>query len=194
MNNLSDYIPILIAIGFGIFQIFRHFTKGSPTTTKSSKPPTDPFGGDSQDTGWDDLLEALGQKEKPKTSGPIPAPQPVPRVERVQPKVPAPIPPPVPRPVPEIPRRVFTERPKPKISDSGDNFEIYQPKIAEASELKFKAFDDENAEASTADKQILAVPLRSLRADRFRQFLGERERLREAVVLSEILNKPLALR
>lgn len=190
MKNFGDYIPIIIAVAYGLYHFSKFLGKGAPPKPKSSPPPTDPFGG-AEEGDWGDLLEALGQKGKPKNSAPLPPPVPQHRVEPVLPKVRTQTPPPAPRSIPEIRRQLPPELPSPPMPELQV---FYQPSIAEATELKFKNFDSENAREAKPAPGLSSPVLPGLHADRFRKFLADRERLREAVVLNEILSKPLALR
>lgn len=190
MKNFGDYIPIIIAAAYGLYHLSKLLGKGGGDKPKSPPPSSAPSGGN-QEGDWGDLLEALGQKEKPKNSAPLPPPQPLPRIEPVLPKVRTQAPPPVPRVVPEVRRQLPPEMPVRSVPEPQT---FYHPSIVEATELKFKNFDSDNALGAGAPAGLSTPVLPGLHADRFRKFLSDRERLREAIVLSEILGKPLALR
>ena len=195
MKNFADYIPILVAVAYGLYHLFGFMGKNKSQKPKSPPPPSNAPTKNNSDVGWDDLLEALGQKEKPKSPSSFPPANRQPYIEPVRPKVQAPYIPPLPkasasRPSPDLP-------PIPGIPSSApisESYEFYQPTIADASELKFKKFDSENALASQAKVVQPSPAISGMSVDRFRRFLGDRERLREAIVLNEILGKPVALR
>jgi len=215
MNELADYIPILIAIGFGVYQLFRFLGKSSSTPEqrpRSTPPPTDPFGGKKDET-WDDLLEALGQKPKQDHSRPVQPPPPPVRVNPVAPKAPAPprsvvtTPPPVPRaPVPPVVSRpvpfpsvplVPKSAPPPvpaSVEEESSPFGFYQPQLNEELAARFKSYDLGVSSAPSATPGFSTRVMTSTRAASLKKLLGDRERLRETIVLREILDKPLALR
>ncbi|MFQ3671803.1 MAG: hypothetical protein SNJ84_10140 [Verrucomicrobiia bacterium] len=203
--DLSDFLIPLIFIGVAIYQVLTRAGRKPEGTGQEPNPFPDDFdpgpteeerrrGGDPQT--WDELMEALGQKPEGRRESPPPIPEPV-----------APTPPPVVVVPPPLPRRLevpgsVSSRPDPVVVPRR---EVPEP-AREAGGGFWGGPEDRSAWAQQTIRPMMSArsafgppaglrrPVPAFDAVRLRRALNQPERVREAILLNEVLQKPVALR
>lgn len=192
--DLSDFLVPLIFIGVAIYQVLTQKKKANEDPQDPSPFPDDFDPGKGEDDqqvpqSWDELMEALGHKPE-RAKEPVASPEPPPLPVAPAPPVVA-VPPPLPRPSLEAKpltqpsdKPVVTPEPEPSFWGGPNDLSSYR-------QSPFKS------EGVTRALSAQAVRLREVpgfHAVQLRRTLQQPERLREAILINELLQKPVALR
>lgn len=200
--DLGDFLIPLIFIGVAIYQVI----------ARARQKPEEPGAGDSpfpqdfepepgrddrlEPETWDELMEALGQKPQAREETPPPLPpQPAPVV--VPPPVVVASPPPLPRRVDVSPvwrNPSVSESVAPPEASSLSGGSVW--KTAEG-----RSFWDQNplarpesARSAFGQPAGLRREVPAFHSERLQRALTDPDRIREAILINEILQKPVALR
>lgn len=196
MNHIGDWLPILIFIGAGLYKLFQFLSRKKQDNPSSERSPS-PTRSSSEDeeitSEWEELLEALGksnpdsQEQRPKA--PLPPPPPL-----VQTITPPPIPEAKPQPAPQAP----PAHKHTTVSESLEEIDHLQyekinasihPSFEKLSELKHL----QHPNLRPRSHKPKAISSRT-RHSRILNKIRNRGNLRDAILINEILQPPLALK
>lgn len=180
-DNWTEWFVPIIIIGIYLFQAFAGSKKKRPASdgeSQSSEPPQE------QPKDIEDLLEALGKKYEPQTAEEAPpiiqetkaAPPPQPIVQEVV----------IPNPPP-----LTKKQPVYSSSSQTDKEESYD---MEEHPHTIVAMDFEKEEQKTSPKPYALTREKTFVKFNIRQELRDRENIRKAVVINEILATPPGLK
>lgn len=190
--ELSDLLVPLIFIGMAIYQVITQARKKPTEEEGEPRPFPDDFDpGQFEEErrpvpqSWDELMEALGQKPE-SSRAPEPPPPPVP----VVPTPPVEVPPPLPR----------LREPEPIVQASADPTPKPEPGASfwggpnDLSSYRHSPLKPDGSARAFVAQAVRFREVPGFDAVQLRRALQQPERLREAILINELLQKPVALR
>ncbi|GAB4245795.1 MAG: hypothetical protein OHK005_11320 [Candidatus Methylacidiphilales bacterium] len=186
--DLSDFLVPLIFIGVAIYQVLTQKKKANEDPQDPSPFPDEFDPGKFEDErtapqSWDELMEALGQKpESPRAPEPPPVP--------VAPAPSAVVPPPLPRRIDPEPIVQASAAPAPRPSPEAS----FWGGPNDLSSYRRSPLKPDGSARAFAAQAVRFREVPGFDAVQLRRTLQQPERLREAILINELLQKPVALR